>query len=52
MDIRLKEIYVNLKNHEFELLGDYKVDENEAKKFMDAVEDMMEGENEDAKIRR
>jgi len=43
MSIELKEIYVNLKNHEFDLLGDYKIDENEAKKLMKAIEEV-EGE--------
>lgn len=45
MPIELKEVYVNLKNHEFDLLGDYKIDENEAKKLMKAIEEVM-GENE------
>ena len=31
LDIRLKEIYVNLKNHDFDVLGRYKMDKNEAK---------------------
>ena len=38
LDIRLKEIYVNLKNHDFDVLGRYKMDKNEANKFIDTYD--------------
>lgn len=34
-DLRLTEIYVNLKNHDFESCGNYKMDEKEAEKFIE-----------------
>lgn len=30
-DLKVKEVMVNLKNHDFDLLGTYKMDEKEAK---------------------
>jgi hypothetical protein len=33
-DIGLTEIYVNLKNHDFDTCGNYKMDKKEAEKFM------------------
>lgn len=40
MPIELKEVYINLKNHDFDPLGDYKIGENEAKKLMEAIEEV------------
>lgn len=39
MDIRLKEFLHNLKDHDFDVCGQYKVDENEADKVIEALED-------------
>lgn len=33
-DIELTEIYVNLKNHDFDTCGNYKMDRKEAEKFV------------------
>jgi hypothetical protein len=33
-DIELTEIYVNLKNHDFDTCGNYKMDKKEAEKFV------------------
>ena len=44
MDIRLIEFYNNLKNWNFDIKLSYSVDENEAKKIMQAIEDMQESE--------
>jgi hypothetical protein len=33
-DIGLTEIYVNLKNHDFDTCGNYKMDKKEAEKFV------------------
>ena len=38
MDIRLKELLHNLKDHDFDVCGQYKVDENEANKVIKAIE--------------
>ena len=38
VDLRLKEVYVNLKNFDFELHGNYKMDQQEAQKIIDYVE--------------
>lgn len=35
-DLQVKEVMVNLKNHDFDVLGAYKMDEKEAKKLLDA----------------
>lgn len=45
IDLRLKEIYVNLKNFDFEVFGSYKMDKNEADKFMRCVEEMEVGKD-------
>jgi hypothetical protein len=42
VDIRLIEFYNNLKNWNFDIKLSYSVDENEAKKIMQAIEDMQE----------
>lgn len=39
MDLRLSEIYTNLNNYDFEIHGAYKMDKNEAKKFMEWYEE-------------
>lgn len=46
MDIGLQEIYVNLKNYDFDILGNYKMDQKEAQKIIDYVENLKEAENE------
>ena len=38
MDIRLRELLHNLKDHDFDVCGQYKVDENEANKVIKAIE--------------
>ena len=43
MDIRLKEVLTNLKNYDFCILGNYKMDKNEAQKLIDALEDIEKG---------
>ena len=40
MDIKLKEVLCNLKNYDFDILGSYKIDKNEAQKLIDALEDI------------
>ena len=44
MDIRLKEVLCNLKNYDFDILGSYKIDNNEAQKLIDALEELEKGE--------
>ena len=46
MDIRLIEVYNNLKNFDFDILGNYKMDKNEAKKIIDYVEEQKGAKNE------
>ena len=43
MDIRLKEVLCNLKNYDFDILGSYKLDKNEAQKLIDVLEDIEKG---------
>lgn len=43
IDLRLREIYVNLKNYDFDVHGSYKLDRNEANKFISWFEEMEEG---------
>ena len=45
-DLRLTEIYVNLKNHDFESCGNYKIDEKEAEKFIEVYK-LLRGIDED-----
>lgn len=42
MDIRLTEIAVNLKNHDFEACGNYKMDHKEAEKFLAVYNNLQE----------
>ena len=42
IDIRIREIYVNLKNYDFDVCGSYKMDASEAKKFVEWFEEMEE----------
>lgn len=44
-DIRIREIYVNLKNYSFDVLGGYKMDEKEAQKFIEWFEEMEAAED-------
>lgn len=46
MDIGLQEIYVNLKNFDFDILGNYKMDQREAQKIIDYVEKQKGADNE------
>jgi len=46
MDIGLQEVYVNLKNYDFDVLGSYKMDSKEAQKIIDYVERLKGAENE------
>lgn len=46
MDIGLQEVYVNLKNYDFDVLGSYKMDPKEAQKIIDYVERLKGAENE------
>ena len=39
-DIRFRELYSNFKNYDFDVLGKYGIDENEAKKLMSFIEEM------------
>lgn len=39
MDIRIKEVINNLKNYDFDILGNYKMDGAEAKKLIEAIEE-------------
>ena len=43
MDIRLKEVLCNLKNYDFDILGNYKMDKKEAQKLIDALEELEKG---------
>ena len=43
MDIRLKEILCNLKNYDFDILGNYKMDKKEAQKLIDTLEELEKG---------
>ena len=36
--LKLKEVYVNLKNYDFDALGNYKMDQREAQKIIDYVD--------------
>lgn len=40
IDLRVREIYVNLKNYDFEVHGSYKMDKSEASKFISWFEEM------------
>lgn len=44
-DIRLREIYVNLKNYDFDINGSYKMEQAEANKFIECFEEMEENNN-------
>ncbi len=46
MDIGLIEVYNNLKNYDFDILGNYKMDKREAQKLIDYVERLKGAENE------
>ena len=50
MDLRIQEIYVNLKNFDFDILGNYKMDKSEAQKLIDYVEDIKGAENENNRL--
>lgn len=39
MDLRIKEVMCNLKNYNFDELGSYKMDEMEARKLLDGLEE-------------
>lgn len=39
-DMRIKEIYVNLKNFNFDIFSCYKMNEKEAEKFIEWFEEM------------
>lgn len=41
MDLRVKEVMCNLRNYDFEELGPYKMDETEAKKLLDGLDEMI-----------
>ena len=43
MDIRLKEILHNLKDYDFDILGSYRLDANEAQKLISALEELENG---------
>lgn len=40
--IELKEVIVNLKNHDFDTLGHYRMDQKEAQKLMNALDDLID----------
>lgn len=42
-DLRLKEIYSNLKNYDWNIFPSYKMDKVEARKYCEAIEDMEHG---------
>lgn len=46
MDLGLIEVYNNLKNFDFDILGNYKMDQREAQKIIDYVEKQKGAENE------
>lgn len=41
-DIRFRELKSNLKNHDFDVNGSYKLDELEAKKILSFIDEMQE----------
>lgn len=43
MDIRLKEVLTNLRNYDFDILGNYKMDKSEANKMIRALEYLESG---------
>ena len=47
MDIGLIEVYNNLKNYDWDILGNYKMDHKEALKIIDYVEKQKGAENEE-----
>lgn len=46
MDLGLIEVYNNLKNYDWDILGNYKMDKREAQKLIDYVERLKGAENE------
>ena len=40
MDIRLKEVLVNLKNYDYDIHGPYQMDETEARKLIETLEEI------------
>ena len=46
MDLGLIEVYNNLKNYDWDILGNYKMDKREAQKIIDYVERLKGAENE------
>ena len=46
MDIGLIEVYNNLKNYDWDILGNYKMDHKEALKIIDYVEKQKGADNE------
>lgn len=43
-DMRLRELYVNLKNYDFDIMGTYNIDKNGAEKILGLLRDMLEVE--------
>lgn len=43
-DMRIKELYVNLKNYDFDIMGTYSIDQNGAEKLLGLLRDMLEVE--------
>lgn len=43
-DMRIRELYVNLKNYDFDIMGTYNIDQNGAEKILGLLRDMLEVE--------